>query len=89
MLETVTVDDRVNQNHTMGPLVECLGDVSKSLLPCCVPYVKTNLMGISLNLLDLEIYSNCAQEVSMEFVLSIAHKKAGLADTAVAHNEKL
>ena len=68
ILEGLPVGHVVHYNYAVGPSVITGRQRPEPLLPCCVPYLQLNILPIHLDRLNLEIDSNCIEEILVERV---------------------
>ena len=70
----------------MCALVERFGDISESLLACCVPDVERDCNSIDLDPFDFEIHSDGAEILMLKCVFAIADKKTCFSDSTISHH---
>lgn len=89
MLEAFRISDGVDEDDSVGALVEGFGDVPEPFLSGGVPDVEGGGDAIDLDSFDFEVDADGAEVLVLEGVFAVAEEEAGFADSAVADDEIL
>ena len=71
----------------MGISVVHACDLSKPLLPCCVPYLYFDRFAAKHNILKLVIDPSSANEALFEFALGVSDHEGALTDASISYEK--
>ena len=79
----------VNEENALGTAEVGSGDRPEALLSSGIPNLKLDFRPVNVDILDLEVNSDCRNERWTEGVVRITEQQTRLANPGVANHEKL
>ena len=86
MLKAEWVNDGVSENYTVGSFIERFCNISKSLLSCRIPNIKSDWLPIMLDPLDLEIHPDRTEVICLKCIITVSYKQTRFAYPTISND---